>query len=200
VGRRTSGPGFTLPEALVALAIVGLAAGVGAPVYLEWAGRAPLAAAARELTAEYGAMRFRAVAQNRAQGLWFRRLQEGWGFQRVRDGNGNGLRVAELRSGVDEILDAVRFPQDRRGRATYGFVEGGPFPGVPPRAEPLVPSDDPIRFGRSDIVSFKGNGHASSGTVYLTDGRERMWAVVLYGRSGRVRAFRYDRREGRWKR
>ena len=56
-----------------------------------------------------------------------------------------------------------------------------------------------MRFGRSDLISFGPLGTASGGTLYLTDSRHRLYAVVLYGRTARVRVWRYDTREGRWK-
>lgn len=198
-GRRSAAAGATLAETAVALAVISLVAAIGFSGYRELASRAPLRAAAREISTEFYALRFQAVAENRAYGLWFRQNAGGWSWQRVRDGNGNGLRTAELRGGVDETLTTSFVPQDKRGTAFLGFVPGGPFPGVPPRRRRLLPGPDPVRFGSSNIVSFRGNGHASSGTLYLTDGQERMLAVVLYGRTGRVRVWQFDRRKGVWK-
>ena len=198
-GRRSAASGASLAETAVALAVISLAAAIGFTGYREMASRAPLRAAARELSAEFYALRFQAVAENRAYGLWFRENTGGWSWQRVRDGNGNGLRTAELRRGVDETLTVSFTPQDSRGTAFLGFVPGGPFPGVPPRRRRLLPGPDPVRFGSTDVISFRGNGHASSGTVYLTDGQERMLAVVLYGRTGRVRVWAFDRRKGEWR-
>jgi hypothetical protein len=59
--------------------------------------------------------------------------------------------------------------------------------------------DDPIRFGRGDLVAFSPLGSSSSGTIYLTDGRSELWAVVLYGATARVRVWRFDRTAGRWR-
>ena len=57
-----------------------------------------------------------------------------------------------------------------------------------------------MRFGRSDLVSFSPDGSASSGTLYVTDGRDGLYAVVLFGPTARVRVWRFDRRNGRWTR
>jgi hypothetical protein len=55
-----------------------------------------------------------------------------------------------------------------------------------------------VRFGASDIITFTPIGTASSGTLYVTDGHDTVYAVVLYGRTGRIRSFRYDRALGAW--
>jgi hypothetical protein len=57
-----------------------------------------------------------------------------------------------------------------------------------------------VRFGRSTIVSFGPTGSASSGTVYVTDGLQGLYAVVLFGPTARLRVWRFDPVEGRWTR
>jgi hypothetical protein len=61
-----------------------------------------------------------------------------------------------------------------------------------------LPGDDPIRFGRSDLVSFSPRGTSSSGTLYVSDGRLAAAAIVLYGGTGRIRIWVYDRERGAW--
>jgi hypothetical protein len=56
-----------------------------------------------------------------------------------------------------------------------------------------------VRFGVSDIVTFTPQGTASSGTLYVSDGRDTVFAVVLYGRTGRIRTWRFDRGAWRWR-
>jgi hypothetical protein len=55
-----------------------------------------------------------------------------------------------------------------------------------------------VRFGRSDLISFSPGGSASSGTLYVTDGRRGFYAVVLFGPTARLRVWRYRPEERRW--
>ena len=72
------------------------------------------------------------------------------------------------------------------------------IPEVPPQSGAILPGDDPIRFGSADIVTFTPWGTATGGTVFVSDGRDTVCAVVLYGKTGRLRTFRLDRAQGRW--
>ena len=118
----------------------------------------------------------------------------------VADGNGNGLRTAEIRDGTDPTLDGPFHLQDRVEHTQPGFPGAGPFTSPPPSSGPLRDLDDPVKFGRSDIISFSPIGRSSSGTVYLKDGAGGLWAVVLYGPTVRVRIWRWDPRARLWKR
>ena len=89
---------------------------------------------------------------------------------------------------------------DRVATIRLGFPPGGPFPRIPPNRGVIENLDDPVQFGRSDVVSFSRLGRSSSGTVYLADGRESLFGVVLVGPSSRVRVWRFDARAGRWRR
>ena len=79
-----------------------------------------------------------------------------------------------------------------------GLPPGGPYPEAPPGTGRLVAGDDPVRFGRSDLVSFSPVGSASSGTLYVTDGRDGLFAIVLYGPTSRLRVWRFRPLERRW--
>jgi len=190
--------GITLSETLAVLALVaiGLTAALPTVADLGRAGRA--AAGARLLATAFHAMRWRSVATNRSHGLYFERLDEGWVWYDVQDGNGNGLRSAEIEDGPDLVLSGPHRLQDRVGGVRLGFPPGGPIPRIPPRTGVIADLDDPIQFGRSNIVSFSALGASSSGTLYLTDGRNELYGVVLFGPTVRVRVWRFDVRTGRW--
>jgi hypothetical protein len=55
-----------------------------------------------------------------------------------------------------------------------------------------------VQFGRSDVVSFSPRGASSSGTLYVTDGKDALYAVVVFGPTVRLRVWRFLRREHRW--
>ena len=116
----------------------------------------------------------------------------------VEDGNGNGLRTAEVRRGVDPTVSGPHHLQDQVEDVRLGFPPGGPFPRIPPRTGNIVDTDDPVQFGRSDIVAFSPLGRSSSGTLYVTDGRRGLFAIVLFGPATRARVWRYDSVGGKW--
>jgi len=190
--------GFTLVEVLVVLALIGIALAVAAPTVasLRDGGRAE--AGAREVASRFQAQRMAGVATRRFRGLAFAQDDRGWAWREVEDGNGNGLRTAEVAGGVDRTLSGPWRLEDRVGQVRLGFPPvGAPFPRIPPDAG-TIPTGDPVQFGSSDIVSFSPLGNSSSGTLYLTDGRAGLCAVVLFGPSARVRVWRYDPVARRW--
>jgi hypothetical protein len=192
--------GISLVETLVvlALAVLALAAAVPALAGLADAGRA--AAGARHLAVTLQALRFKAVAQQTSHGLFFERGPAGWTWREVRDGNGNGLRSAEVRGGVDPVVSGPWRLRDLVEHARLGFPPAPSIPKIPPEVGTLTNLSDPVKFGRSDLVSFSPLGTSSTGTLYVTDQRHRLYGVVLYGRTARVRVFAYDTRTGRWRR
>ena len=144
------------------------------------------------------AQRWKSVAAHRVRGLQFRKVGTGWSFREVADGNGNGLRTAEIGRGVDPVMSGDDALERRVQDVTLGFPPGGPFPEAPPGTDTLRAGDDPVRFGRSDLVSFSPVGSASSGTLYVTDGRAALYAVVLFGPTARLRVWRYRPEVRRW--
>lgn len=192
--------GVTAVELVVTIAILAALILVGAPAaaHLRDAGRA--AAGARWVATSFAAERWRAVTQARTGGYHFAAGSPGWTWLPVEDGNGNGLRTAEVRSGVDLSRGSRRRLAEDVSGVEFGIPSGGPFPEAPPGTGTIGSGEDPVRFGRSDLVSFSPDGSSSSGTLYLTDGRDALCAVVLFGPTARVRVWRFDRRIGRWMR
>src|SRR6185295_14772541 len=91
----------------------------------------------------------------------------------VRDDNGNGLRVAEVKKGVDATLSGPHRLEDSVERVTLGFPPIGSIPKIPPDSGTIAGLEDPIRIGSTDLLTFSPLGTASSGTLYVTDGRMR---------------------------
>ena len=191
--------GITLPESLVALAILAAAAIIAVPAGADLLSSARAEAGARQMGARFRALRFKSVAVRRYRGLLFERRGPAWVYFEVEDGNGNGLRTAEVRSGVDRTISGPHRLEDEVEKATPGVPPGGPFSEVPPGGDRLDETSDPVQFGRSKLVSFSPDGSASSGTLYVTDRRNGLAAVVLYGPTARVRVWRWDASGRRWK-
>jgi len=190
--------GFSLPEVLVAVTLLGIMVGVSVPLVVQAVARERLRTAGLEMATTLRALRQKAVTRRESVGLKFVRGEEGWTYSLYQDGNSNGIRSADIRSGRDPFLYGPRHPGQGREGIRFGLPTA-PIPRIPPSRGVISDPGDPIKLGRSDILSFSPGGSTSSGTLYLTDGREAL-GIVVYGPTGRVRVFRYDSREKIWRR
>ncbi len=153
--------------------------------------------AAAELAATFFRARALATTMGVTVGVKFRSDGGRYEWALYRDGNGNGVRTAEINSGVDRSLGlAVAWP---RSDVRPGILTGTPVPDPSSPGRNLDRVEDPIRFNNSDICSFSPVGESTPGSVYLWDGRDRMAVVRIFGRSAKVRTLYYFRGEKSWR-
>lgn len=187
---RVPAAGLSLIEVLFALSLTLAAAGVAVPAMLEIDRALKLRAAAAFIRGYLQHARLEALNRSRAVGVRFRDAQGDWRIGAYSDGNGNGIRNAEIDDGLDENIDpelafGARCPAVRIAR-----LEGVPdVNGVPGGAA--------VRFGASGIATFDSDGSSSAGSIYLTDGRTQV-AVTVTAATGRMRLRRWDRRLRVW--
>src|SRR5262245_66121533 len=93
------------------------------------------------------AQRWKSVTAHRVRGLQFRKISGRWAWREVADGNGNGLRSAEIARGVDPVLTGDDALDGKVDGVTLGLPPGGAFPEAPPGTGTLTAADDPVRFG-----------------------------------------------------
>jgi hypothetical protein len=193
----SSRAGFSSLELVVALAVAAALLAATASGAFQLQSALAVRSAAAELSATFFRARAYALVHGSAVGIKFRRDGGRYEWALYRDGNGNGIRTAEISSGVDRPLGlALVWPRNdvRPGILKDGIV---PDPSSPGRR--LDRPDDPIRFGNSDICSFSPVGESTPGSVYLWDGRDRMAVVRIFGRSAKVRTLYYFRGEKSWR-
>jgi len=195
--RGAGGEGFSLPEILLALAVIGLALTAAAPALAQALARARVGAAAREMAGEMARLRARAIASGRRVGLRFVRAEGRYGWTVYEDGDGDGVHADDIARGRDGRIDGPRDLASRYEGVDFGLLDLA-LPDVPPGTGVLAPGSDPIRFGRSGIVTFTPLGTSSSGTLFVSDGRRMVVAVVVYGSTGRIRVWRFERASWRW--
>ncbi|MCL4837107.1 MAG: prepilin-type N-terminal cleavage/methylation domain-containing protein, partial [Thermoanaerobaculia bacterium] len=185
--------GYTLVEALVAVALAALLALVTVPPLLRGSGRARVRLAAAEVTAALRLARALAARHATPVALRFESLGgERIGYAIYRDGDGDGVRRDDIAAGTDPLV-VPRQELSHLGRgAGFGFAPG-PAPRDPgdPRRR-LDRLDDPIRFNQSDLASFGPFGQVTPGSVYLTDGARHQAVVRVFGRTGRTHVLWYD--------
>ena len=200
---RTRGPGLSRARGLTSVELVVVLAALGALVAAAATGAFQLQSAlavrsaAAELSAAFVRARAYALTKGIAVALKFRRDGGRWEWALYRDGNGNGVRNAEITSGVDRSLAlSIVWP---RSDVRPGILHGTPVPDPGSPGSWLDRLDDPIRFNTSDLCSFSPLGESTPGSVYLWDGRDRMAVVRVFGRSAKVRTLFHFRGERTWR-
>ena len=184
--------GFSLVEMLFVSSIGVILLAISVPEFLAGLDDMRTAAAARYVSGQLYLTRAEAV--KRSVKVAFRFAPEGndYRFGAFLDGNRNGVRTAEIASGVDP-----RLAEDVPLSARFGGVRFGILPSVP-----LIDggfSADPIRLSSGSLLTFSPDGTATSGTLYIRGARNAQYAVRVFGVTGRTRVFKFLGAAGRWK-
>ncbi len=185
--------GVSLVELVVIMGVVAVLGGLVAPSIANLVAAARLRQAAGFVATRFRLARAQAAATTVSVGVVFDRVAASWTFRVCEDGNGNGLRRAEIDDGRDVCREG---PHDLAAL----------FPGVRiladeglrgPDGEPG--SSDPVRFGPSDLASFSPAGTCTAGSVWLQGSGGRQYLVRVAGVTGRTRVLRYDAAARVWR-
>ena len=191
--------GATLLELLVCLALLSTIALIGFPSLLSGSAGLRVDLAAQELVGALRLARATAVRQGAYVGIkLYPRPGGAVEWQLHGDGDGDGVRTADIQRGVDPAIGPRRVFAHFGRDVGFGFPEGlvPRDPGDPRRR--LDRLEDPVRFNRSDIASFGPLGTATPGSLYLR-ARNHLVVVRVFGRTGKVRILRYDARQELWR-
>lgn len=178
--------GFSLVEIMVVLVILAIVWVAALPRIAATVHEHSLRAAAFHLRGFLRQTRARAVTESRYVAVVFEEVDGDPVYLVYGDGNHNGIRRQDIQSGVEQRL-----------REPYRLSET--FPGVrygSPPAGAETPFFPGLRIGRSRMVSFSPLGSSTTGTLFLSNQYGVVYAVVVFGSTGRVRIARY--RGGRW--
>ncbi len=192
--------GFSVVEMVVYAAVVLSIATLGLPSVFEWGSGLRVGLAAGEVTAVLHRARIFSVQHNVKVAVKFQMQPDSVVTHALyRDGDGDGVRNADIVAGIDPEVRPPRRLAHLGRRIRFGFPAGDPprDPGNP--RSRLDRLDDPIRFNRSDLASFNPRGTATPGTVYLTDGRRHLAAVRVNNRSGKIATLVYDPDAETWR-
>jgi prepilin-type N-terminal cleavage/methylation domain-containing protein len=195
---RAPAGGFTLLELLTVLAILGLAAALGVPALLDATARLRVSLAASEAASTIRLARMTAVRSRTHVAVRFEKRAGAVWWAVYGDGNGDGVRTRDIERGVDRRLDGPR-PLRRTGASVRLGFPPGPPPRAPGSGRRMTRLDDPVRFNRSDMVSFGPIGTSTPGSLYLTDGERHLAVVRVFGRTGKVKVMLYDRKTEDWR-
>jgi len=107
------------------------------------------------------------------------------------DGNANGIRQRDILEQKDQSFRTPMQLERASGDLAPGILAES-IPEIPPK-KGVLDAGDPVRFGKSDIISFSPNGDSSSGTLYLAcRSRQQMYAIVLYGPTARMSLWKFS--------
>lgn len=187
--------GATLLETVLAGCIFFVVVGIAVPLLTVARHEQRLQAAASYLRARVMLARAEAARNGAAIGLRFAARDRGIDLRSYLDGNGNGVRTADIRSGLDQPLDT-----EVRIGDLFGGVRFALSPAVPALAatSPAGAGADPVRLGASDILTVTPLGTATSGTLYLRNQEGHQAAVRVLGATARVRIHRFDFQTWQW--
>ena len=186
--RTQTNSGYTITELLTVIAIVGMFTAIAMPNWLNLHRHAAVRAAAEELQSVFRGARMRAITTGRNVGVRFTKSGTTWMYALYDDRNGNGIRTAEITSGVDKMIAR---PKRVLNTVRYANIATPSKTITDPDGDPLKPADSPVQFGSSSICSFSPLGASTPGTIYLTDGNGEIWCARVYGTSAKVRVLRY---------
>ena len=184
--------GTSLVETLFALSLGVTATAVAIPAIDHVLDDVRTAAAARYVAGRIGSVRLDAVKRSDAVALRFEAVNADYRFVVVGDGNGNGVRTADIQSGVDAALAPTERLTDR-----FAGVRFELGPGVPDADGRSGTGTDGVRVGSSRILTMSPDGTASSGTLYIR-GRRGQYAVRVLGATGRTRMLQWESGTRSW--
>lgn len=183
--------GYTLVELLLAVSTIATLAGFAVPMVSGTVDDLRAAGAGRHMAARIATNRLDAVRRAATVSLRFERRGTDYAFSTFLDGNGNGVRAADIASGVDKAIATADLLSNHFPGVTFGLRAGVPD------LDGVLSSTDGVRIGSTPFLSTAPNGSCTSGTLYL-HGRRRQYAIRILGATGRVRLFAFENGARRW--
>jgi type II secretory pathway pseudopilin PulG len=176
--------GSTLIDVLFVVSLLAILSALVVPSSLAAIDRIRAGAAVRHLASRMATTRANAVMRSTHVAMRFEEEPSGISFRMFADGNGNGVRTADIATGIDRPLDAPTLLGDH-------------FPGVAIAVAGSA-GTDPVRLGSTDLLSFTPFGTATAGSVYVRGRDGSQFAIRILGTTGRTRTQRYIERTRTW--
>lgn len=159
---------------MFAVATAGVLAAATVPQLTTGVERARAGGAARYLAGRLAFARSQAVARSTNVALAFTAEGNTFTVAMYADGNGNGVRTADMSAGLDPLIEKAVRLSDLFPRVVLSLSD---------------PSD--TSPATSALMSFSPIGTASSRTLYLRGADGSQYAVRVLGATGRTRVLRY---------
>jgi Tfp pilus assembly protein FimT len=156
---------------------------ISVPLMLSGLDRSRGLSAARYLASRMALARAYAIGRSANVALRFDVGSDGVRFAMFMDGNGNGVRTADIMANVDPAVEPSVALDEQ-------------FPGVTIAAE--GEAGGPVQVGTSRLLSFSPDGTATAGTIYVASRDGTRWAVRVLGTTARTRVLRYSPSNSAW--
>jgi type II secretory pathway pseudopilin PulG len=191
---RADARGFTLLELLFAAMLAVVLMAMSAAVVARELEKYRTVGAVRYVATRLQRARMHAVARGANAAVRFTALAPGFVYAVYGDGNGDGVRSADIESGVDSQL----LPRERLSDQFPG-VDFGALPGLPAvDASSTPPGSDPVRLGSARMASFTPLGTSSSGSLYILGPHASQYVVRLFGETGKTRILKFNTSTQQW--
>ena len=184
--------GATFLDVILAVAIGATVTAMSVPAVADALEDMRTAMAARYVAARVATTRLDALRRSDAVALRFEAEEEDFRFASFADGNGNGVRSTEIRTGVDPSLAPFERLRERFPGVRFGLTAG-----IPDADGQAATGEDGVRVGSSRLLSISADGTATSGTLYIRS-RRRQYAVRILGATGRTRVLEYQPETRSW--
>lgn len=191
-GERWGNDGYSWVELLLVMALTLALATFVVPLTAHTADGLRTRHAAGYLAARIRLVRQQAVAERRATAVVFDQVDGVWTLRVCADGNGNGVRRADIAADRDRCRDAPQALEHLFAGTTMAVdasLRG-------PEGEPG--SADAVRFGASDMVSCTPFGSCTAGSVFVRSAAGAQYMVRVGNMTGRTRVLRYEPGAARW--
>jgi prepilin-type N-terminal cleavage/methylation domain-containing protein len=187
--------GYSLPELLVVTALIGTVSAVAIPGLLAGIDESRAIGAARYVATRLQQARMEAVARSADVGIRFVEEAGTFSYTTYVDGNGNGVRTADILRAIDPPIRPAE-----RLRDLFSGVDFGVLPALPAvESGGAPPGGDPVKFGAANILTFTPAGTSSSGSLYVLGRKGAQYVVRIFGETGKTRVLKFDPRARRWK-
>jgi prepilin-type N-terminal cleavage/methylation domain-containing protein len=187
--------GYTLAELLTTIAIITSIVLVSIPSFANLRRKSAVQAAAASMRSVFQLARSRAIARGTNCGIKFVQIRGEWQFALYDDGDGDGVRSDDIDRGVDKRAMPPRTVLPGASMVSVGVLNESIRD---PDGDPLTAASSPVQFNRSTLCSFSPIGQATPGTIYLTSAGRNLWAVRVYGMTGKMTVLRYDTGTRKW--
>ena len=188
--------GVALVDIVAALALMVVLTAMAAPVVGGTLDREHTIVGAQHLAGQLQRARMEALKRSAAVAVRLELVGERAAARLYVDGNGNGVLQRDIDRGTDPPLAGVEWldahAKDVSLRVNQPVTAAG-------GSGSLEPGSDPLRIGRTALVTFSPLGSSSSGTLYVAGSRGPQMAIRIYGASGRVRVLMFDAQARQWR-
>jgi Tfp pilus assembly protein FimT len=193
--KRSSSRGLAFVDVVVVCALVAAVFGIAVPALVGVRHRGAPRLAARQLAARVQMLRLEALKRSAAVAVRFDPSRIGL-MATYADGDGDGVRQADVDSGIDPALTPEFEWDDVASGVTFQIARDVPSPDA---SGWLAAGSDPIRLGSTNFLTLSPGGSASSGTLYLAGRGGPQVCVRIFGATGRVRVLWFDPASNAWR-